>query len=312
MQKKKSRKYNSYRVARGGIRLQQVWGLAQSPLQLKSTKMQCFTPFRVRNKSKDHNNQNLMVNVPCGKCLACKKRRASHWSFRLNEEAKTSSSACFITLTYENAPVSENGFRTLDKRDFQLFLKRLRKTCPTNKLKYYACGEYGTQTHRPHYHAIIFNLPKSLIQNPQKIADTWQNGHIHLANNNQLTINYVVGYMTKSNFTRFNNQDDRLPEFSLMSKKMGLGYLTEAMKNYYKKREIFCIVRESGQIISMPRYYKEKIFEKKQLKEMYKKYIEEQETNFDEMFNSAKDEHEHYKNIIRRDNKQQLLTRQKI
>ena len=312
MQKKKSRKYNSYRVARGGIRLQQVWGLAQSPLQLKSTKMQCFTPFRVRNKSKDHNNQNLMVNVPCGKCLACKKRRASHWSFRLNEEAKTSSSACFITLTYENAPVSENGFRTLNKRDFQLFLKRLRKTCPTNKLKYYACGEYGTQTHRPHYHAIIFNLPKSLIQSPQKIADTWQNGHIHLANNNQLTINYVVGYMTKSNFTRFNNQDDRLPEFSLMSKKMGLGYLTEAMKNYYKKREIFCIVRESGQIISMPRYYKEKIFEKKQLKEMYKKYIEEQETNFDEMFNSAKDEHEHYKNIIRRDNKQQLLTRQKI
>ena len=312
MQKKKSRKYNSYRVARGGIRLQQVWGLAQSPLQLKSTKMQCFTPFRVRNKSKDHNNQNLMVNVPCGKCLACKKRRASHWSFRLNEEAKTSSSACFITLTYENAPVSENGFRTLDKRDFQLFLKRLRKTCPTNKLKYYACGEYGTQTHRPHYHAIIFNLPKSLIQSPQKIADTWQNGHIHLANNNQLTINYVVGYMTKSNFTRFNNQDDRLPEFSLMSKKMGLGYLTEAMKNYYKKREIFCIVRESGQIISMPRYYKEKIFEKKQLKEMYKKYIEEQETNFEEMFNSAKDEHEHYKNIIRRDNKQQLLTRQKI
>lgn len=312
MQKKKSRKYNSYRVARGGIRLQQVWGLAQSPLQLKSTKMQCFTPFRVRNKSKDHNNQNLMVNVPCGKCLACKKRRASHWSFRLNEEAKSSSSACFITLTYENAPISENGFRTLDKRDFQLFLKRLRKTCPTNKLKYYACGEYGTQTHRPHYHAIIFNLPKSLISNPQKIADTWQNGHIHLANNNQLTINYVVGYMTKSNFTRFNNQDDRLLEFSLMSKKMGLGYLTEAMKNYYKKREIFCIVRESGQIISMPRYYKEKIFEKKQLKEMYKKYIEEQETNFEEMFNSAKDEHEHFKNIIRRDNKQQSLNRLKI
>ena len=253
-----------------------------------------------------------MVNVPCGKCLACKKRRASHWSFRLNEEAKSSSSACFITLTYKNAPISENGFRTLEKRDFQLFLKKLRKKCPTNKLKYYACGEYGTQSYRPHYHAILFNLPKSLIENPQTIADTWQHGHIHLANNNQLTINYVVGYMTKGNFTRFNNQDDRTPEFSLMSKKMGMGYLTEAMKNYYKKREIFCIVREGGQIISMPRYYKEKIFEKKQLKEMYKKYIKEQETNFEEMFNSGKDEHEHYKNIIRRDKKQQLLTRQKI
>jgi hypothetical protein len=45
---------------------------------------------------------------------------------------------------------------------------------------------------------------------------------------------------------------------------------------------------------------------------MYKKYIEEQETNFEEMFNSPKDEHEHYKNIIRRDNKQQSLNRLKI
>jgi hypothetical protein len=253
-----------------------------------------------------------MVNVPCGKCLACKKRRASHWSFRLNEEAKTSLSACFITLTYEKAPISENGFQTLVKKDYQLFLKRLRKKCPTNKLKYYACGEYGTNTHRPHYHAILFNLPKSLIERPQIIADTWTKGHIHIANNNQLTINYVVGYITKSNFQRFNTHDDRLPEFSLMSKGMGLGYLSNAMKKYYKDREIFCIVRESGQIISMPRYYKEKIFDKLELKKMYKKYIEEQETNFEEMFNSGKDEHEHYKNIIRRDNKQQMLKRLKI
>jgi hypothetical protein len=97
-----------------------------------------------------------------------------------------------------------------------------------------------------------------------------------------------------------------------MSKGMGLGYLSNAMKKYYKDREIFCIVRESGQIISMPRYYKEKIFDKLELKKMYKKYIEEQETNFEEMFNSGKDEHEHYKNIIRRDNKQQMLKRLKI
>jgi len=253
-----------------------------------------------------------MVSVPCGKCLACTKRRASQWSFRLNEEAKTSSSACFITLTYENAPISENGFRTLNKRDFQLFLKRLRKKCPTNKLKYYACGEYGTRTFRPHYHAIIFNLPKSLIQNPQKIVDTWTHGHIHLANNNQSTINYVVGYMTKGNFERFNDQDDRMPEFSLMSKKMGMGYLTPQMKEYYRKREITCLVRENGHIISMPRYYKEKIFTKQELKKLYKRYIEEQEYDFSEMFASAKDEHEHYKNIIRRDDKFKQLKRMKI
>jgi hypothetical protein len=77
----------------------------------------------------------MYVSVPCGKCVACKKRRATHWSFRLNEEAKLSSSASFLTLTYEKTPISKNGFQTLVKRDFQLFLKRLRKTCPTKKRK---------------------------------------------------------------------------------------------------------------------------------------------------------------------------------
>jgi hypothetical protein len=253
-----------------------------------------------------------MIDVPCGKCLACKKRRASHWSFRLNEEAKASSSAAFLTLTYENVPISENGFHTLNKRDFQLFLKRLRKKCGTNKLKYYACGEYGSSTNRPHYHAVLFNLPKHIIAQPQILADTWQNGHIHLASSNQSTINYVVGYMTKSNFERINTHDDRLKEFSLMSKGMGMGYLTPAMKNYYQKRKLFCIVRENGQIISMPRYYKQKIFKKEELTEMYKIWIAENQHDFDTMFNSSKDEHEFYKNLIRKDKKEQLLKRQTL
>lgn len=271
--------------------------------------MQCFTPYRVKNKNKDINNQNLMIDVPCGKCIACTKRRASQWSFRLHEEAKVSSSACFITLTYATTPKTENGFETLVKRDYQLFLKRLRKTCPTNKLKYYACGEYGTQSYRPHYHAVIFNLPHSLIANPEKIADTWQHGHIHLANNNIQTINYVVGYMNKGKFERFNSHDDRLPEFSLMSKGLGSGYLTDAMKTYYKKRKLFCIVKEEGQIISMPRYYKQKIFNKIELNEMYETWLNENQHDFDTMFNNGQHEHDYYKQLIRKHEQDQQLKR---
>ena len=275
--------------------------------------MQCFTPFRVRNKSKDWQNQNLMIDVPCGKCLACTKRRASQWTFRLMEETKVSSSACFITLTYEKTPISENGFRTLNKRDVQLFIKRLRKKCPTNKLRYYLCGEYGPNgTLRPHYHIILFNLPKSLISNPQKIADTWQNGFIQIDNNNLKTIQYVAGYVTKGSFERLNNQDDRLPDFSLMSKGLGANYLTPQMIDYYRKRQVACIVKEEGKIISMPRYYREKIFSKKELQAINKKYIEEQEFDFQEKFLSGKDEHEHFKNIIRRHEKQLTLKRCKL
>ena len=71
-----------------------------------------------------------------------------------------SSSAYFVTLTYDNnhVPISEHGFPTLCKRDFQLFMKRLRFNTGV-KIKYYVAGEYGSTNHRPHYHAVIFGAP---------------------------------------------------------------------------------------------------------------------------------------------------------
>ena len=68
-----------------------------------------------------------IYTLPCGKCPNCYARRISGWSFRLMEEDKVSSSSYFITLTYDNPPMSENGFMTLKKSDFQKFMKRLRK-----------------------------------------------------------------------------------------------------------------------------------------------------------------------------------------
>ncbi len=271
--------------------------------------MQCITPLQVRNKSKDYKDQNLYSTVPCGKCVPCLKRRASHWSFRINEEAKHSSSAYFLTLTYEITPTSDNGYPTLYKKDFQNFLKRLRKLCPTNKLKYYACGEYGTQTQRPHYHAIILNLPKSIGHNPILIQDTWQNGHVMSVPSNQKTINYVVGYMCKGRFEPQSDHDDRSPEFSLMSKKMGMQYLTDKMVAYYRNRQIACIVKEGGQIMSMPRYYKEKIFTKQELKKINDEYMEINKLKIENYFKDSKHEIEFKKQLIKQDAKERRQKR---
>lgn len=230
---------------------------------------QCLSPFTLTQDYKDINGKNRSINVPCGKCVSCLKRRSGHWSFRLAQEAQVSSSASFLTLTYANAPISENGFPTLVKRDVQLFMKKLRKKCPLYKLKYYFCGEYGTKTNRPHYHAIIFNLPQRIIHKPQLITDTWEHGHTMITHSNDLTINYVSGYIMKDNIKPINKHDDRLREFSLMSKGMGLSYLTPQMKNYYRQRELTAIRHENGHFISMPRYYKQKIFDKHELKKIY-------------------------------------------
>jgi hypothetical protein len=196
-------------------------------------------------------------------------------------------------------------------------MKRLRNLCPTNKLKYYACGEYGTNTHRPHYHAILFNLPHSIINNPTQVANTWGKGNIMIPPSNDLTIQYVAGYVTKSTWSPNSSLDDREQEFSLMSKKMGISYLTPQMVRYYQERKVFVIVRENGELVSMPRYYKNKIFTKQQLQEMYEEYVNVVNTDLEAEINNIGSEYykrqvDEIKALLRKTEKQNKLKRVKL
>lgn len=59
---------------------------------------------------------------------------------------------CYITLTY-----AESG-PSLVYRDFQLFMKRLRKRVAPAKPRFFMCGEYGELNRRPHFHALLFGI----------------------------------------------------------------------------------------------------------------------------------------------------------
>lgn len=59
----------------------------------------------------------------------------------------------FITLTYSDKFLPSD--RGLHYRDFQLFMKRLRKD--RKGVRFYMCGEYGDLLGRPHFHACLFN-----------------------------------------------------------------------------------------------------------------------------------------------------------
>jgi len=168
--------------------------------------------------------------LPCGKCPPCKKRRTSGWSFRLVKEGERSNSALFITLTYdtEYVPITKNGFMSLNKRDVQLFLKRLRKLNPHDKLKYYLCGEYGGDTRRPHYHLIIFNCDIS------KINPACQKGEIHYGQVSAASVGYTLKYMSKPKTQKKHARDDRVSEFALMSKGLGKTYITPQMVQWHK------------------------------------------------------------------------------
>jgi len=91
------------------------------------------------------------ITVPCGHCLGCRTDQARQWAVRLTHEQQTSKFAWFVTLTYAETPL--NG--SLDPKDTQLFIKRLRRKYKT-RISYYLCGEYGETTQRPHYHLCVF------------------------------------------------------------------------------------------------------------------------------------------------------------
>lgn len=183
------------------------------------------------------------------------------------QEEKVSSSAFFITLTYDttHVPISRNGFLTLNKRDPQLFFKRLRKLTssldPKRIIKYYLCGEYGTDNKRPHYHAIIFN-----VIDPIHVDQSWHLGQTHFGTVCGASVGYTLKYMEKQKQIPAHINDDRQPEFSLMSKGLGESYITEAVKRYHHAdlANRMCLDIEDGKKIAMPRYYKNKIYHENQ------------------------------------------------
>lgn len=197
--------------------------------------------------------------VPCNKCPKCIKRRVSAWSFRLMQQELVSSSAHFITFTYatENMPFTSNGYPTCTKRDLQLFFKRLRKADRTPNIKYYAVGEYGGKTKRPHYHALLFNADVN------KVDSAWGLGHIYCGSVTGASIGYTLKYMSKNKRAfKLSSGDDRVPEFALMSKGLGANYLTEEMIQWHAidlENRMYCTTYD-GIKLSMPRYYKDKLY----------------------------------------------------
>lgn len=218
----------------------------------------CLTPYQVKDKEDPTN----YMPVPCGKCPECLKRRATGWAFRISQSDRYAMSSQFLTLTYatKHLQFADNYKPTLVKKDLQLFMKRLRKE-NINRLKYFACGEYGTDTERPHYHMLLFNADIQTIQ------PAWQLGAVHYGQVEGGSIAYVLKYMMKPPKINFKaivdgQSESRTPEFQLMSKGLGLPYLTSQMHSWHKAvltERMYCNL-EDNKKIAMPRYYKNKIY----------------------------------------------------
>lgn len=254
----------------------------------------CYTPVRLKSKyNQKRDRMEGAMTVPCGKCPKCKERRANDWIFRLEQQSRLHQFTLFVTLTYspENVPRAENSKRlTLCKRDLQLFMKRLRKNTGRKNIKYYACGEYGDDTWRPHYHLIMFDVGYN------EVDKAWNLGLIDFQVVKSGAYSYVTKYICKDKRVPAYVGDDRQREFSLMSKNLGINYVTQSIIDWHVNNEASYIVKEGGFKSAMPRYYREKIFTEEQRDRLAIMASDKYSEQLDKAFKEAGSPTQFYKN----------------
>lgn len=228
------------------------------------------------------------VLIPCGKCIGCRLDYSKRWSDRMMLELETQKKGVFLTLTYnnENLPCydyftgefirgqnSVNCVPTLYKKDMQDFMKRLRKHFKNFRIRFFGSGEYGERFGRPHYHIILFGIGlsdfrfltvKGLNELGQKyyisdeLAEIWTYGYSLLSDVSYNTCNYVARYVLKkiTDNTEYKEKDGRIREFSLMSRKPGIGYeYLRDNPDCIDKKKIVISTQDGGKEIPIPNYF---------------------------------------------------------
>lgn len=196
------------------------------------------------------------IEIPCGKCIGCRLDYSRQWATRITAEMKLYPENYFLTLTYDdmNVPWGETINRetgeivtnmSLRQEDLTQFLKKLRRHYEYHTgwqgIRFFAAGEYGSNTHRPHYHAAMLNMPiapeelKHLGNNVQgdelfeceRISKIWGKGYVTIGRLTWQSAAYVARYITKKQIGKEADQwyksQGIQKEFVRMSRNPGIG-----------------------------------------------------------------------------------------
>lgn len=203
--------------------------------------------------------------VPCGQCHECRLQRSRTWANRCMMEMSEYPDLdgvnrnWFITLTYAPGFTddlrSTVDFQTLslhqrkpgEKKDhLQQFLHDLRQEWQRryghDGIRFYACGEYGDTSGRPHYHAILFNLPIDPTElekrfsnefgdpyyNHERISEIWGKGFAVLSpatwTNCAYTARYIMKKQTGDNAVKAYDDLGLLAPFTRSSRRPGIAF----------------------------------------------------------------------------------------
>lgn len=222
--------------------------------------MLCIRPIHIKGQKE---------LVPCGQCCLCREQYAKQWAVRASLENRLHDKSVFLTLTYDPLFLPKDG--SVHKRVLQLFLKRLRKYCKC-KIRYFACGEYGEQNRRPHYHLIVYGIDR---HNPvfygflgkSGYCRCWSDpdtgtpyGRVFVGDVTFDSCKYVAGYVAKKykgkGALAYYQKLGVEPEFCLQSRRPGIGgaYFDKYQDILFNKG----FITISGKKYDIPKYFEDK------------------------------------------------------
>ena len=190
------------------------------------------------------------LRLPCGSCLGCRMSRAREWALRCSLESAFHDETCWVTLTYDD----QHKPPTLSKDHLSKWVKRLRARLGDRRLRFFASGEYGEQTYRPHYHAILFGMSGG-----KDIQEAWPFGFTRTDPLTPAAIAYVAGYAAKKIGWKLESGErldydtgevyEYQPPFVLMSRRPGIADQARKYWQSWRKHAVY-----HGREVPVPRF----------------------------------------------------------
>lgn len=241
--------------------------------------------FRRCNHTWEHKTNGAL---PCGKCPACRKRFTDEWTTRGILEDKSAINAWFVTLTYNDlnlpyvvkiGPLYTEGKQryyqpwkhpvatgyvlipVVKKKDVQKWLdrlfhqeKRFRKKRPSiideYQPRYLLMSEYGTEGNRPHYHAVIWNVNKKVIEDTH---NSWNKGWVKIETPRK--VGSTVGYCTKYLMKMDDYRNHTVKPFKMQSQNLGLSYILN-----HKEKVKSGLILMDGYMIPLPKNWRKHFY----------------------------------------------------
>jgi len=232
----------------------------------------CYTPLKAyrgeggkvcfTSAGQNRGYSDRPFELACGQCRGCRLERSRQWALRCVHESMMHTRNCFVTLTYDVDHLPANG--SLDVSHFQKFAKRLRKE---QSFRYFHCGEYGDETARPHYHALLFGADFSddqvlvskkrgnALYTSPRLSRLWTHGYVTVGELTWQSAAYCARYIMKKRGgpQAAAHYRGRKPEYTTMSRRPGIGasWIQKYHSDVYPHDEVV----HDGQKFRPPRFY---------------------------------------------------------